>query len=473
MKPMTNKAFRFCVAFIYLSAISITIAQNSPVLAKSGVYNIRDYGAQGDGVTLATEAINQAVESCGAAGGGQVYFPPGRYLSGTIHLRSKVTLFLDAGSVLVGTTNLSLYQAFHPPADVPEAKFAGNWHRALLVADGVEDIAIMGSGIIDGNKVFDPRGEERMRGPHTILFGNSSNIVFRDVTFRDSANYAVFMENCSDVEVRNVKITGGWDGVHFRGWPERPCRNVTIAGCQFYTGDDSIAGRYWENVLITGCVINSSCNGIRLIGPAKDMIIQDCLFYGPGTQPHRSSKRRNMLAGIALQPGAWDATQGIMDNILISNITMRDVSTPFFFMLKPGNTAGKIEVDRVTATGAYYAPISVESWGGGVFERVVFRDVTVEFSGGGTAEQAKMEVKSPGTDARPLPVWGLYAKNVGVLSLDNVRFRLAKEDLRPVMSCENVVKLETIDFDYPKGTNDPVVLKQVKEVISRDSRKPL
>jgi hypothetical protein len=97
----------------------------------------------------------------------------------------------------------------------------------------------------------------------------------------------------------------------------------------------------------------------------------------------------------------------------------------------------------------------------------------VEFSGGGTAEQAKMEVKSPGTDARPLPVWGLYAKNVGVLSLDNVRFRLAKEDLRPVMSCENVVKLETIDFDYPKGTNDPVVLKQVKEVISRDSRKPL
>ena len=78
---------------------------------------------------------------------------------------------------------------------------------------------------------------------------------------------------------------------------------MSIVGCQFYTGDDSIAGRYWDNVLISDCIVNSSCNGIRLIGPATHLIVHDCLFYGPGVQPHRTSNRYNMLAGINLQPG--------------------------------------------------------------------------------------------------------------------------------------------------------------------------
>ena len=85
-----------------------------------------------------------------------------------------------------------------------------------------------GDGIIDGAKVFDPRGEERMRGPHAILLGDSQNISIRGVTIRDSANYAVMIEHCDDIDVRNVKITGGWDAVHFRGWAGRPCKNINI-----------------------------------------------------------------------------------------------------------------------------------------------------------------------------------------------------------------------------------------------------
>src|SRR5262249_52524786 len=156
---------------------------------------------------------------------------------------------------------------------------------------------------------------------------------------------------CQQVEMRNLKITGGWDGVHFRGWPGRPCRDVSIIGCQFYTGDDAIAGRYWENVLISDCILNSSCNGIRLIGPATHLLIHGCLFYGPGLHPHRSSNRFNMLAGLCLQPGAWDRTEGDLDDVLISDLTMHNVTTPFHFALKPGNTAGKISVSGVTATG--------------------------------------------------------------------------------------------------------------------------
>src|SRR5204863_245433 len=85
------------------------------------------------------------------------------------------------------------------------------------------------------------------------------------------------IEASEDVEVRDVKITGGWDGIHFRGAPQKWCHRVKIIHCQFYTGDDSIAGRYWQDTLISGCILNSSCNGIRLIGPATHLIVDDCL----------------------------------------------------------------------------------------------------------------------------------------------------------------------------------------------------
>jgi len=414
----------------------------------SGVFNVRDYGAAGNGKTLDTPAINKAIEACAAAGGGQVLLPPGKYLSGTVHFKSHVTLFLEAGAVLIGTPNLDKYQRPEIPEFMPEAKW-GKWHRALILGDGLEDIAIAGLGIIDGNKVFDPTGEEHMRGPHTFVFVDCQKVTVRDVSFVDSANYAIFFQISDEVEIRNVKFTGGWDGVHFRGAPNRPCRDVSITGCQFFTGDDSIAGRYWENTLISDCIINSSCNGIRLIGPATHLIIHDCLFYGPGVHPHRTSDRRNMLAGINLQPGGWDATEGPLDDIMISDITMHNVATPFHFTLKSGNTAGNIVVNRVTATGVYRAASAVESWAETKFTNVVFRDVTIEYKGGGTLEDARMSVKSPGVDARPLPAWGFHARNVENLQFDNVRLRFEKKDLRPVLICTGVDRLMLEEFKFP------------------------
>ncbi|MFC1635691.1 glycoside hydrolase family 28 protein, partial [Planctomycetota bacterium] len=423
-----------------LILIGFMVAARTALASTVGIYSIRNYGAVGDGKTLDTQAIQKAVDACAAAGGGQVLIPPGRYLSGTVHLKSHVTLFLDAGATLIGTTDLKQYRHPTPPAFLPEARW-GKWHRALILGDGVKNIAIVGDGVIDGNKVFDPTGEERMRGPHTFVFMNCRNVMVRDVSFVDSANYAIFFQISDEVDIRNVKFTGGWDGIHFRGGPGRPCRNVSIVGCQFFTGDDSIAGRYWENTLISDCIVNSSCNGIRLIGPATHLVIHDCLFYGPGVYPHRSSKRHNMLAGLNLQPGAWDATQGTLDDVMISDVTMHNVATPFHFSLKPGNTAGRIVVNRATATGVYRAASSVESWAETAFENVVFWDVTIEYKGGGSREQARMKVKSPGVDARSLPAWGFYVRKVGNLQFDNVRLRCEKDDLRPVLICDGIERL--------------------------------
>jgi hypothetical protein len=436
------------------------------------MFDICQYGAQGDGKTLDTVAIHRAIEACTAAGGGQVRFPPGRYLSGTVRLRSHVTLLLDAGAVLIGTSDLTQYQPPTPPAFMPEARW-GRWHCGLILGEGVEDVAITGQGTIDGNKVFDPYGEERMRGPHTLVFVNSRGLTIRDVSIVDSANYAILFQVSDQVEIRNVRIVGGWDGVHFRGAPGHDCHDVTLLGCQFYTGDDSIAGRYWTNVVISDCLINSSCNGIRLIGPATRLIVHDCLFEGPGLQPHRTSRdqrRTNMLSGIILQPGAWDPTRGPLDDVLISDVTMHRVASPLTLWIKEGNTVGRVTVDGLAATGVYRSAISIESWANVPVGSIVLRRITAEFDGGGTAEQAKEAVKSPGVDARPLPAWGFYARHVDRITLQDVRLSLNGDDLRPALIAENVKQLELDHFRFTrvKGVAEPVITTNVANLLLRD-----
>ena len=428
-------------------------------------FNILDFRRPEDPKDLATEAINRAVEACAAAGGGQVLVPPGGYISGTIELRSRVTLFLSAGATIVGTTNLALYRPPVVPSYMPEAKW-GNWHRGLIIANEADDVTICGPGTIDGHKVFDAHGEEHMRGPHGIIFVGCRNFVIRDISILDAANYAIFFQASDNIEVRNVRIWGGWDGVHFRGAPGHWCHNVNILNCQFYTGDDSIAGRYWDNTVIAGCVINSSCNGIRLIGPATRLVVDHCLFYGPGQQPHRTGGRTNMLSGIILQPGAWDRTEGLLDDVFIANNTMRDVASPVTIWTKPGNPVGRITVNGLAATGVYRSALSVESWAEAPITNVVFRNASIEFTGGGTAEQAAERVLGPRVDVRPLPAWGVYARNVENLSLQDVRLSLASDDFRPVLSADRVEHLRLDRFDYPQisGVSEPIVTTNVTHV---------
>src|SRR5437762_310513 len=160
-----------------LAALAIVLAESAafsaspttrPVEIKSAIFNVREYGATGDGKTSDTAALNRVIDACASAGGGQVLFGPGRYLTGTIHLKSNITVMLEAGAEIVGTPDLDQYQNFTPPGQTPLANRL-RWHRAVILGEGVENITIPGRGIIDGNKVLDARGEERMRGPHALL----------------------------------------------------------------------------------------------------------------------------------------------------------------------------------------------------------------------------------------------------------------------------------------------------------------
>jgi len=449
-----------------LSLLLVFLAPQVSFSATSAIYNIRDYGATGDGKTLDTIAINKAIDACSSAGGGQVFIAPGNYLTGTVHLKSSITLLLDAGAQLIGTPDLDQYQNLKLPDSTP---FAANprWHRALILGEGLENVTITGRGVINGNKVFDANGEEHMRGPHAILLGNCSNVTLRDFSIRDAANYAIMLEFTSHVEVRGVKITGGWDGVHFRGWKDKPCKDIAITDCEFYTGDDSIAGWYWEDTVIDRCILNSSCNGVRLIGPAKHLIIHDCLFFGPGRNEHRTSgarHRTNMLAGLNIQPSGWDKTEGAVDDVHINDIVMHDVATPLHLSAKAPSSIGHVTVDRLSATGCYREALSLESWSDQPTDHVTLRDVSVEFTGGGTAEQAATEVRPAGIDPRPLPAWGLYARKVKQLDLLNVRLSVEKEDARPAIIADGVESLTLDSLKLPKDGLGKMLLKKVTEV---------
>lgn len=447
------------------ASASASTTSSSSAAPAFRVFNIRDFGAAGDGKTLDTAAINKAIDACAAAGGGRVFFPAGDYLSGTVLPKSNMELYLDSGARLIGTPDLTQYKQFSPPSVAPESSF-GKWHRALILASGVKNLSLSGGGVIDGAKVFDPTGEEKMRGPHAILLGDCQGVLIQNLTIRDAANYATMIEFCDNVAVRGVSFTGGWDGVHFRGWKDKPCHNIIVLDCRFATGDDSIAGRYAENVVVERCSINSSCNGMRIIGPMKSLIVRNCSFFGPGLQPHRSSRngRNNMLSGIILQPGAWDACEGPLQDVLITSISMRAVASPVtIFAKRPGNPIDRIAIDHLTASGVYRAPFSVESWSpDSPIGSVTLRDAKIEYDGGAPAEQARLVPKVPGVDCRPLPAWGLYLRNAGRIHFENVTLGCARPDLRPAIKTDGAQQLELKNVQFPQfpGAPNPLALSR-------------
>ncbi len=409
-------------------------------------FNIRDFGAIGNGRTNDTEDINRAVAACHRAGGGQVLVPPGVFITGTVRLLSNVTLYLDAGATLKGSDDPSLYETARPEAKGP---MRANWYRAMILATDAHHVTICGPGTIDGSKVHDPHGEEKMRGPHTIIPADSSHIVIRDITIIDSANYAIFPVCSDEIDIHNVTVQGGWDAFHIRGTADRWCKNITVTNCRFFSGDDCIAGTWVENIVIDNCLLNSSCNAIRWIGPARDMLISRCVIFGPGRHPHRTQDRFNTLIGITLQPSAWSNMPGELDRVQINDITMHNVMCPLMCFVKPQSTIGRIEVNRLTATGVYQAACSFESWADEAIGEVVLRNVDLSFALKPENVGKDFEVTEPRHGSRPLPVWGVYARRVGKVTLQDVRLHLEGGDPRPVVRGDEVGEMVVENLRLP------------------------
>ena len=328
-----------------------------PAQVKNHVVSVTRYGAKGDGKTLNTKAFNKAIAK--TPDGDTLLIPAGKYLTGTIHLKSHITIVLQNGAELIATADLEGYDCYHPTKDMSRydtgagtrnANLTGDarWTKALILGQNIEDVAIIGEGLVNGMHVEDSLGEESMRGPHAILLAESKNIRIEGIRIRQASNYAILGYELSDAIFRNLDIEEGWDGIHIRGG-----KNLLIADCDIKTGDDAIAGGYWENMTISGCRLNSSCNGIRMIEPSTDLTIADCHIYGPGQFPHRTSRdehRTKSIYAIVLEPGAWGEAPGHTENVVIRNVTVDRMLSPLVYSMGEGNTCSGLLVDGLRAT---------------------------------------------------------------------------------------------------------------------------
>src|SRR5215471_2887086 len=266
-----------------LAAAGVSLAREAKVTLPDGSrFDVRQFGAKGDGQSKDTKALQAAMDAAGA-NGGTVYLSPGRYLSGTVRFKSHVTVFLDAGATLVFSpdkTDFDPYEklSFHTPDDSETSDF----HYALLRGQDVEHVTVAGPGTIEGNRT--KRG-----GPKPLAFKNCRHVTVRDITLQNSPNYNISLLGCDYVDILGVTILNGYcDGID----PDS-CRFVRIANCFVESWDDAIVpkasfalGRRaaTEHLTVTNCVLTTACNCFKLgtesCGDFKNITVSNCAMFG-------------------------------------------------------------------------------------------------------------------------------------------------------------------------------------------------
>ncbi len=459
----TRNARRAGLAFVFLCV--------GPFSRAAADFDVREYGATGGGVTLDTAAIQKAIDACHETGGGAVYFAPGRYLSGTLFLKSNVRLYLELGAVLLGSMNLEDY----PETIQNFRSYTDNYTvRSLLYAEKGENIGIEGSGVIDGQGgAFE--GEYKVR-PYMVRIISCRNVRMNGVTLRDSPMWTVHFLDCDEVTVDGItirtRVNKNNDGIDI------DCsENVRISNCDIWSGDDAIvlkstAFRPTRNVAITNCILSSHCNALKMgtesNGGFQQVAISNCVIYN------------NRLAGVALEI----VDGGTMDGIVVNNLTMKNVGCPLFIRLgnrarppvadmeRPGvGVLRNVTVSNIEAIASNPTGCSITGLPGHNVENVTLSNLRFTFPGNGTdpSESAKGGRDGSVPDASwyavpenedrypefamfgTLPAYGFFVRHVRNLRMDNVEVAFREPDNRPAVICDDVQRLD-IDGFYGMGT---------------------
>ena len=378
---------------------------------------ITEYGAK-QGGELCTEYIQKAIDDCFLNGGGTVVVPSGRFLTGSVRLRSNVTLYLEENACLEGSRNPEDYLDFindsiepikeeyktgelwKPVAERTSYDFiklpAGRWSNAIIRAIDAENVTIKGekNSEIDGMDCFDEIGEEHYRGPHAISMHYCRNIRFSGYTVRNSANWAHALFQCENITVDNIEVIAGHDGVHIT-----TCDNTEIRNCRFYTGDDCIAGIDNIDTTVENCELNTACSAFRFGG--TNVTISNCRIYGParylfrgrlsdqekrnGTMTQENTSHRfNMLSLFTYYADFTREIREIPGNIVVKNCTVENADR-FLHYNFSGNEPWQsnkpmrdITFQNIKATGV---KLPLTAYGSEEAQHTItLRDCEVEFS---------------------------------------------------------------------------------------------
>ena len=464
--------------------VLLSLLAMASALGAEKVYDVRDCGAKADGKTLCTSAIQRAIDQCSKDGGGTVYLAPGTFLSGTIYMKTGVTLKLDAGCTLLGSNDLKDY----PPTVQAFRSYTDNYtDKSLIYAENAERIAIIGRGTIDGQGASF-KGPYKVR-PYIIRFIECRNVTVENITIRNSPMWVQHYMACDDVRISGLTVRSlvnhNNDGINIDS-----CHRVVISDCNISSGDDAIvlkstSARVCRDVTVSNCIVSSRCNGLKMgtesNGGFKNIVMTGCAIYD------------TRLAGVALEI----VDGGTMDRVVISNITMDKVGAPIFLRLgnrarpfkpalslsngedmeKPGIGAMRnITISNIEATGANPIGCAISGLPEARIENVTMSNLRFSFDGGGTKADAARTVDEKAADYPEysmfgrLPAYGLYCRHVNGLKLLNVQLQLAKGDQRHAVVLEDVEDafVDCLDAQSSPGAGEMIRLTDVKEVFVRD-----
>lgn len=427
------------------------------------IIDVSQYGASGDGKTLNTKILQQAIDDCSSRGGGKVVFPVGTWLSGTLLLKTGVTLYLDEKATLLGSTSIADYQVVDGFRD----GLGQEMGYAFIGAVDVQHVGIEGLGTIDGQgKLVRESGgknkrpflvrfvrcsnvsvkEVRLTGPTawTMHFFHCKNILAERVIIRSRGlgnNDGIDIDCCENMIIRNCDIDSGDDAICFKTTGPYPCRNIEVSNVHIYTREAAVkfgtesAGNF-ENITVQHIqVMFAREGGIKLFSVdgshMRHIRIEDVTMY----KVHLPILVRLGARLKTFREGDPKLGTGSISDVQISHVKVYD-----------GDVVG----------------ILISGVPGYRVNKLNFDNIDIQLPGGGTAEDALVKLEEKETAypeismfGKTIPAYGLYLRHAGNIQFKNVHITTAQADKRPGIVKEDV---ENIRFSGWKLTNGTAVL---------------
>jgi polygalacturonase len=502
-----------------LPGVSLAAAKEPSAPATGGVFNVRTYGATGDGKTLDTPAVNTAIEEAANSGGGVVLFPPGMYLCFSIHLKSHVRLHLEEGSAIVAaesplpgqTTgyNGGVYDATEPKTEWDAYQDYGHnhWHNSLFWGEDIHDLAITGTGLIFGKGLSfganrGARGnypiyvaEQPGVGNKAIALKNCRNVTFRDFSMLKGGHFAILLTGVDNVTIDNLKIDTDRDGIDIDC-----CQNVRVSNCTVNSPwDDGICpkssyalgyARPTRNVTIDSCYVSGYYQlGTVLDGTFKKM--------GPGADTNHNGRIKcgtesnggfiNITISNCIMEGcqgyALESVDGaLLEDVTITNSTMRDMFTgPLFLRLgsrlrgpKQSTKIGTMKRILISNLECYNSTRRQASILSGIpgyaIQDVKLSNIYFETAGGGTAEDARaMPTEQEDNYPDPgrfgiTPSSGFFLRHMKNLEMSHVEIANTVPDARPAFFLSDMDRADFFAITAPRTANGAFILNNVKDL---------
>ena len=462
---MMNKKVLYCI----LLTLLVQATQ-----AATGVYDVRQYGARGDGKTLDHTAINKAIEAATHDGGGQVYLPAGTYLCGSIRMKSNIDLHLSAGAkILAAPAEMKAYDESEVFGG-PEYQDGGHtyFHNSLIWAEGQQNISITGHGMIDGEgltkrdteKAGNVQGGSIGTGDKAIALKLCRNVTIRDITIYRGGHFAIITTGCEIGTIDNVTIDTNRDGIDIDC-----CKYFTVSNTKVNTpNDDAIVLKssyaqkrpvLCEHILITNCIVTGYKLGTFLSGEyIPEKVNWVCGRIKLGTESNGGYRNITISncscmwsSGLAFE----EVDQGRMENIVVSNISMSHVHHyPIYITTGCRNRGPKERTEVSSARDIYInnvvaddcdslAGIIITGMEDMPIRNVSLSNIRIQYRGGG--KKVTKPYREQGTNypeprwAGPTSAYGLFARHVDGLHLQNVEFELMRPDERPDIILEDIV----------------------------------